>query len=135
MKLHILYFAFVMATFGLFITSCDNTEEPEVNRISVSIASPLNAASISACADLHVHVDVIATVENHTFEVRLSPDDNSEKRLIDFSVHDHDRELIYVEDIDLCAYPSGTCFTLEATACVDHLCENIESAQAQFCLD
>lgn len=135
MKFTTLYIALSLLTFSLFFTSCVEEMEEENNVVTITIDEPLNEAVITDCTEVHIHVDVVATVENHEFEVVLHPEDDTSDRIIDFDLHDHDKELTFDQEVDLCSYAPGTCFHLEVVACVDHDCEMSEFAEAEFCLE
>lgn len=134
MKITKFYFILCLLSVGLFITSCGDPEEDE-NQITITIDEPLDGDVISDCSEVHIHVDVVATVENHEFEVVLHPEDDTSDNIIDFDLHDHDKELNFEQEVDLCSYAAGTCFHLEVVACVDHDCEESVFAEAEFCLE
>ena len=138
LKLYYL-FAFLMA--GVIFTSCgdddDDHDHVGENKITITIEEPLANAVISRseCGMVHIHVDFVATEENHEVEVELHPEGNSDDKIIDFDMHAHDKEITFAEDIDLCAYPSGTVFHLEVEACADHDCEEKETAEIEFSIE
>lgn len=117
---------------GLLIASC-NDKEP-VNEITITIDEPINGETITDCADVHIHIDVVASDENHGIEVILHPDGNTAEKILDLDLHEHDAVVNIEQEVDLCSYPAGTCFHLEVEACKDHDCESKETADVEFCL-
>jgi len=135
MKKFKLFYICALACTGLFFTSCDNDDDDDHgdNAITIVIEEPADGGTV-ACDDVHVHVDFTATDENHEVEVVLHPEGDTSDKIIDYDAHDHDKEITFEQEVNLCDYPSGTCFHLEVVACVDHDCETKETAEAEFCL-
>lgn len=123
-----------LLTVGLFLTSCGDKEE--TNEITITIEEPANDATIAMtdCANVHVHVDIVASVENHEVEIILHPEGDVDDKIIDFDKHAHDANITFEQEVDLCSYPAGTCFHLEVVACADHDCAEKTTADAEFCL-
>lgn len=125
----------------LGLTSCsddddhDHDDDPN-NAITITIEEPMNDETIAMadCADVHVHIDFDASVENHEIEIVLHPEGDVDDKIIDYDKHDHDKNITFEEEVNLCDYPAGTCFHLEVVACVDHDCDNKETADVEFCL-
>lgn len=129
------FYLFAFLSFGILVTGCDDDEGTEVtNLITITIEEPLNDETITACDDVHVHIDIDASIENHEVEIVLHPEGDVNDKIIDFDMHDHDQEITFEQEVDLCSYPAGTCFHLEVEACVDHDCEEISTADVEFCL-
>lgn len=133
MKKFNLYLLFTLCVAGLLLTGCKKDEEP-VNEIRITIEEPVNGETITDCADVHIHIDIDATIENHEVEVILHPEGDVDTKILDIDMHAHDKEVHIEQEVDLCSYPAGTCFHLEVAACVDHDCETKETADAEFCL-
>ena len=57
-----------------------------------------------------------------------------ERQIIDYDKHSHDQVITFEQDVDLCGYAAGTCFHLEVEACIDHDCEEKQTADVEFCL-
>jgi len=128
-------YLFTFVFLGLFITSCGDDEPEEgTNTITIVIEEPLNDETVTDCADVHVHIDITASVENHEVEIVLHPEGNVDDKIIDYDEHDHDAAITFEQEVDLCSYPAGTCFHLEVAACIDHDCATKETADAEFCL-
>ena len=135
-NLNLLYlFAFVLLV--TFVTSCsDDDEEPTNNVVTITIDEPLPNETIAMadCGDVHIHIDIVATDENHEIEVILHPEGDVSDKIIDYDQHDHDKEIEFFQSVDLCSYAAGTCFHLEVEACVDHDCAEKATADVEFCL-
>ena len=135
-----LKFLFLFLFASLVLVGCGDDDEEVIdnsNTLEIIIEDPVNDAVFAAadCGSIHVHVDFVASVENHTVTVIVHPEDDVTDRVVDFELHDHDTTLTFSQDIDLCAYPAGTCFHVETSACVDHDCLNIERSEAEFCME
>ena len=127
---------------GLFVTSCNEDDEmmddeQPTNMITITIEEPVNDETIpfADCANVHIHVDFAASIENHEVEVVLHPEGNVDEKIIDFDKHDHDKEITFEQEVDLCSYGAGACFHLEVEACIDHDCAQKETADVEFCLE
>jgi len=123
---------------GLSITSCkDDDDSEDQNAITITIEEPMNdeVIAMADCADVHIHIDFEASVENHMVKVVLHPEDDINDKILDYSEHDHDMEITFEQEVDLCSYASGTCFHLEVEACLDHDCEETSTADVEFCLE
>ena len=127
-------FAFVLL--GTVFTSCGDDDDDTTNQITITIEEPTPGETIALanCADVHVHVDIVASVENHEIEVILHPEGDVNTKIIDYSEHEHDSPIVFEQEVDLCMFPAGTCFHLEVEACIDHDCEMKETADVEFCL-
>ncbi len=121
---------------GLLTTSCNDDDEGEDqgNTITITIDEPIDGETVMDCSDVHIHIDVVASDENHNVEVVLHPEGDVSDRILDIDEHDHDKEITIEQEVDLCSYPSGTCFHLEVEACIDHDCEEKQFAEAEFCI-
>ena len=130
------YYLFAFLLIGFVAASCGDDDEDENNQITITIEEPANGETVALadCADVHVHVDIMASDENHEVEIILHPEGDVNTKIIDFDVHEHDQLITFEQEVDLCAYPAGTCFHLEVEACVDHDCEEKATADAEFCL-
>lgn len=133
------YYLFVFAALGLFMTGCDDDDDPDHNHedeqtITITIEEPVDGETITDCADVHIHVDFLASDENHEIAVVLHPEGNTSDKIIDYSEHEHDASVSFEQEVDLCSYPAGTCFHLEVESCIDHDCTEVQSAEAEFCL-
>jgi hypothetical protein len=127
----------VFSTLVFSVTSCgdDDGGEPE-NKITITIEEPMDGENIAIadCASVHVHVDFSATEENHEVEIILHPEGDVNDKIIDFDKHDHDKEITFEQEVDLCSYGAGACFHLEVEACADHDCAEKTTAEVEFCL-
>lgn len=134
MKKFKIYFLAVLFL-GLFLTSCGDDHEDNV--IKITIEEPTNGATIAKdkCGDVHVHIDIEASDENHEVEVVLHPEGDTSNKIIDYDKHSHDKVVKFEQEVDLCSFEAGTCFHLEVSACVDHDCKKKETAEAEFCLE
>ena len=133
------YYLFAFLSFGLFAVGCekdDDHDHDEDNHVDIMIDEPMDGATIamSACNEVHVHIDFVASDENHQISVVLHPEGDIEDKILDYSEHDHDKEINFDQEVDLCGYAAGTCFHLEVEACEDHDCEAKATAEAEFCL-
>ncbi|MGB1241961.1 MAG: hypothetical protein ACPG49_05540 [Chitinophagales bacterium] len=122
---------------GLLISSCDKDDDNDSNVITITIEEPTEGEVITLanCADVHIHIDVLASDENHEIEVVLHPEGDVDDKIIDYDAHEHDSLIEFAQEVDLCSYPSGTCFHLEVAACVDHDCAEKATADVEFCLE
>jgi len=82
-------FAFVFA--GLILSSCGDDDMNDTNAITITIDEPMSGESIAmaSCGDVHVHIDIVASVENHEVEIVLHPegDTSNNKRSICVALH------------------------------------------------
>lgn len=122
-----------LAAWALFFVACSDDDD-DSNQITIIIVEPLDGETISDCAAVLIHLDVEATDENHELEVVLHPEGDVEDKIIDYDQHSHDADIQFEQEVNLCDYPAGTCFHLEVEACIDHDCEEKETAEAEFCL-
>lgn len=130
-------FLFVFTAVAFVFASCNDDEGGEVtNSIEIDIHEPMNdeVIAFTDCGDVHVHVDFIASVENHEVKVVLHPEGDTSDKIIDYDEHDHDKTVTFEQDLDLCSYGAGACFHLEVEACVDHDCAEKTTADVEFCL-
>ncbi len=124
-----------MLSLGLFFTACD--KDPVENTITITIEEPVDGENFNSanCSEIHVHVDVEASDENHGVEIILHPEGDVDDKIIDYDMHSHDKVITFEQEVDLCSYASGTCFHLEVFACKDHDCATRESADVEFCIE
>jgi len=123
---------------GVFFVGCkDDDPDPVENTITITIDEPMDGENIAIadCANVHVHIDFMASEENHEVEVILHPEGDTSDKIIDYDEHDHDKEITFEQEVDLCSYGAGACFHLEVFACVDHDCEKKSMAEVEFCLE
>ncbi len=122
----------------LCITSCgkDDDDDHDDNTITITIEEPVDGENIEIanCAEVRIHVDFVASDENHEVEVVLHPEGDVNDKIIDHDAHSHDQTINFEQEVDLCSYPVGTCFHLEVSACVDHDCAEKATVEAEFCL-
>lgn len=135
------YYLFAFVAFGLVVTGCSKDDDDDhdhegENKVTITIEEPANDETIAMadCAEVHVHVDIEATDENHEVEIVLHPEGDTSDKIIDFDKHKHDKKITFEQEVNLCSYPAGTCFHLEVVACVDHDCDEKATADAEFCL-
>lgn len=134
MKKFNFYLLFAVVVSALLITGCKKEDDPEVNTITITIDEPIDGETITDCSEVHVHVDVVASDENHNIEIVLHPEGNVDDKILDVDLHEHDAVINFDQEVDLCGYDAGTCFHLEVEACIDHDCETKETAEVEFCL-
>lgn len=127
------YFLLSVILIGTLASGCKKDKEP-VNEITITFDEPMEGETITDCADVHVHIDIVATDENHSVEIVLHPEGDVNDKILDVDLHDHDAVINFDQEVDLCSYPAGTCFHLEVEACVDHDCESKETKDVEFCL-
>ncbi len=121
----------------LLVPSCSDEEEEEDtanNVITIIVQEPSADEIVTDCSNVHIHIDVTASDENHEVDILLHPEGDATDKIIDQHIHDHDQTVTFDQDYDLCNYGSGTCFHLEVSACADHDCTTIEMADIEFCL-
>jgi len=133
-NLKLLYlFAFILL--GTVFTSCGDDDDHS-NEITITIDEPMNGETIAMadCGNVLIHVEIVASDENHEIEIVLHPEGDVNDKILDVDLHDHDIEIEFIQNVNLCSYPAGTCFYLEVEACVDHDCAEKSEADAEFCL-
>lgn len=137
MKKFTFYYLFIFLTASLFITSCDDDDDHDdtTNKITITIEEPMSGETITECGQVHVHVEIEASVENHEVEILLHPEGDVDDKIIDYDAHAHDKTITFEQEVDLCSYGAGTCFHLEVAACIDHDCAEKETADVEFCLE
>ena len=126
---------FILALGALTFIGCDKDDDEEMhadNEITINILEPGADEVITDPSDVHVHIEIEATDENHEVEIILHPEGDVDDAIIDFDQHTHDKVVIFEQEVDLSAYPSGTGFHLEVEACVDHDCEEKATADVEF---
>jgi len=129
-----LYFFLTILSVGVLVSGCKKDEEDPKNTITITIDEPVNGETITDCSEVHVHIDIVASDENHGIEILLHPEGDVSDKILDVDMHAHDKEVRFDQEVDLCSYPAGTCFHLEVEACADHDCESKETADVEFCL-
>jgi len=137
MKLFKSYFFLAFLSVGLFVVGCKDEVEPDLaNVITITIDEPMSDEVISMddCGGVHIHVDIMASDENHEVEIVLHPEGDVEDKIIDFDKHSHDEVITFEQEVDLCSYGAGACFHLEVSANIDHDGNEKETADVEFCL-
>ena len=136
-----LIYLFVFLCSGLLFVGCGNDDDHDDdhgdNEVTITIEEPTDGAVIATadCGDVHLHIDFVATDENHEIEILLHREGDVSDVAFTYDEHDHDKVINFDQEVDLCSYPAGTCFHLEVSACVDHDCEEKATAEAEFCLE
>lgn len=130
-NLFLLIFALGALTF-LGCNDDDDDHDHGDNDITITFLEPGDGETVADASDVHIHVRVEASDENHELEIKLHPDDDVSDLIIDFDQHTHDKVVDFEQDIDLSAYPAGTKFHLEVEACKDHDCEDTVFADIEF---
>ena len=126
----------LLVTLGLGFSSCDDDDDDHDHaEVTITIEEPLDGETIADCSEVHVHIDVTSTDEIHDVEILLHPEGDENDPILDSDFHSHESEYTFEQEVNLCDYPSGTCFHLEVEACKDHDCEETVSAEAEFCLE
>lgn len=113
---------FFFLSFTLLIFAFASCTKSDDNQITISFISPTDNAIIADKSSVLIHVNFVASDENHMVRVILHPDDNISDKIIDWDQHSHDKTIEFKQTVDLSSFPSGTKFHLEATACADHDC-------------
>lgn len=113
---------FFYLSFSLLIFTFASCTKSDNNQITISFISPTDNALIADKSSVLIHVNFVASDENHMVRVILHPDDNISDKIIDWDQHSHDKTIEFKQIVDLSSFPSGTKFHLEAIACVDHDC-------------
>ncbi len=137
-SLRFLYlFVIVSLVFG--VIGCDDDDDHDddpTNTVTITIEEPGDGENIpiANCANVHVHVEFEASVENHEVEIVLHPEGDVSDKIINYSMHSHDKKIEFEQEVNLCSYGAGACFHLEVEACVDHECDEKATAEAEFCL-
>ena len=132
-------YLFISASLILSVTSCkddDDDHDHGPNTITITIDEPIDGEIIAFadCANVHIHIDIEASDENHEVEIVLHPEGDTSDKIIDYDAHSHDKKITFIDEKDLCSYGAGACFHLEVEACVDHDCDEKVFAEAEFCL-
>lgn len=130
-------FLYLFLAVGVLFAGCKDDEgDDPTNTVAITIDEPMDGENIAManCGDVHIHIDFVASVENHEVEVELHPEGDVNDKIIEYSEHAHDKTVEFFQEVDLCSYPAGTCFHLEVAACIDHDCEEKSTAEVEFCL-
>ncbi len=129
-------FFLALAATALTFFGCDNDDDdPHAhgdNEITIRILEPADGEVVADASDVHIHIEIEASDENHEVEIVLHPDEDVNDKIIDFDKHEHDKVITFEQDVDLSGYPSGTGFHLEVEACKDHDCEEKEFGEVEF---
>jgi len=126
-----------LSLFIVSIVGCTDDDDDHMhgdNEITITILEPAVNEVVSDCSDVHIHVEIEATDENHEVEIVLHPEGDTSDKIIDFDEHNHDQKIVFEQDRDLCSYGATACFHLEVKACKDHDCEETVEADVEFCL-
>ena len=117
---------------ALGFVGCDKDDDHDDNEITIRILEPAANAVIEDAANVNIRVEVEATDENHEVEIVLYPDGDSNNKILDSDLHEHDKLLSFEQGIDLSSFPAGQKFHLKVEACVDHDCEKKAKAEIEF---
>jgi len=115
------------------VTGCKK-EEDDHNHVTITVDEPTNGAVIplTTADDVHIHIEFVFEEEAHGIEVKLHPEGDENDLIIDYDAHGHETEITFMQEVDLSSYPAGTEFHLEAKACLDHDCNESETAEIHF---
>lgn len=134
----ITFLALIAVSLSAFVfTGCnddddDHDHDHEHNEIVINFLEPTDEEVITDASDVHIHIEFVASDENHEVEVVLYPEDDADDKIIDFDEHTHDALVVFEQDVDLSDYASGTEFHLEVVACKDHDCEETVTDDIHF---
>ena len=105
-------------------SGCDEDDDHDHsdNDITINILEPGADEVVADASDVHIHIEIEATEDNHDIDILLHPDGDVSDKIIETNLHEHDQKVSFEQDIDLSAYPAGTKFHLEVEACKDHDC-------------
>ncbi len=131
------YYSIPFVVVGLLLVASCKDDDHGDNEITITIEEPVDGETLARadCAGVHLHVDVVATEENHEIEILLHPEGDVNDKIIDHDAHEHDSPFKFEQEVDLCSYPAGTCFHLEVAACKDHDCVEKARGEAEFCIE
>ena len=105
----------------------------DIASVEIDFEEPTAGEIVSDAGDVHIHVHFHAdNGDLHDIEVKLHPDGDVDDMIIDFEGHEHVPDFDFEQDVDLSGYPAGTQFHLEAKACLDHDCEDVEMDDIEF---
>jgi hypothetical protein len=113
-------------------TACEDEDDHGDNDITINILEPGNDEVVADASDVHIHIEIEATEDNHDIDIILHPDGDINDKIIEQNLHEHDQKVSFEQDIDLSSYPAGTKFHLEVEACKDHDCEEIVFEDVEF---
>jgi hypothetical protein len=115
-------------------SGCDEDDDHDHsdNDITINILEPGADEVVADASDVHIHIEIEATEDNHDIDILLHPDGDVSDKIIETNLHEHDQKVSFEQDIDLSAYPAGTKFHLEVEACKDHDCEEREFEDVEF---
>lgn len=126
----------MLALSVMIFTGCDEDDDHDHdhdhNEITINILEPGADEVVADASDVHIHIEIEATEDNHDIDIILHPDGDVSDKIIDEHMHDHDKKVVFEQDYDLSSYPAGTKFHLEVEACKDHDCEEKEFADVEF---
>lgn len=124
---------FFAALLGLSVvftqTSCKKDDH---NEITINILKPVANQTVANKAQVEIHVEVEASVENHEVEVIVYQHGNSANPVFDWDQHAHDKKITLTETIDLSSFASGAEFHLKVIACKDEDCTEDVSKEIVF---
>lgn len=127
-----LFFLLLAVGLATAVASCDKDDDDDKNKITISILEPKANEVISNPADVHIHIEIEASDENHEVEIVLYAHGDSNNKIIDFDQHAHDKKIVFAQDVDLSSFPAGTEFHLEVEACIDEDCTKKEDKHIDF---
>lgn len=112
----------LLISFSLLIFSFLSCSKSEDNQITITFVSPQADAVVANKSSVLIHVNFVATDENHEVKVVLHPDDDKSNNIINWKEHSHRKNVEFMQTVDLSSFPAGTKFHLEAIACLDEDC-------------
>jgi len=126
----------LLALAALTFTACEEEDDHDHdhgdNDITINFLEPGDGETVADAADVHIHIDVEATEENHNVDIILHPDGDIDDIILKQNIHEHDQKISFEQDINLSMYPAGTKFHLEVEACKDHDCEDVVFEDIEF---
>jgi hypothetical protein len=120
-----------LAAGALFLTACEK-DDHDHNHIEIEFLEPTNEQTVSDASDVHIHVRFSADEENHNVAILLHPEGDPADVILELDRHEHSQVVDLEADVDLSGYPAGTEFHLEAEACSDHDCAEVEMDDIHF---
>ncbi len=121
---------FLTALSLLFLLS--SCKKDEVAMVNIEFEEPTPNQVVADASDVHIHIHFTSTDELHDIEIKMHPESDVSDLILDEDIHSHDEEYVFLKDLDLSSYPSGTEFHIEVEVCIDHDCEERETAEMEF---
>ncbi len=116
----IIFFAFGISLSAVLFFSC----KKEHNHVDIEFLSPMDNDSVTNSSAVNIKIKFTAEEELEGIEVKLMEhtSGNSIAPFNPLEIHEHVKEYILDDTVNLSSYQTGTEFHLEVKACENHDC-------------